>query len=229
LQSKPAKNQKFMKKNIFTTLLISIILTGQAQTGYLPATELQQKELTQKITDFSTQLKTLQCDFVQKKTISILSEEMISEGKMYFKQKDKLRWEYTKPYQYEFVMNGEKLMTNTGTAKNVMNANSSKMFRRISKIIISGIIGSGIFDDSTFTANFFEGAKDYMVALTPKQKELKQMFKEIRISFNKTDNTVNSVEIEELNGDKTLIEMKNKQINKELSDEMFIIKNETSK
>jgi outer membrane lipoprotein-sorting protein len=68
------------------------------------------------------------------------------------------------------------------------------------------------------------GAKDNMVIMVPKQKDIKQIFNEIRLYFNKSDYTVNSVEIEELNGDKTFIEMKNKQINKELSDEIFIIR-----
>ena len=213
-----------MKKSAFILLLISTVIVSYAQTGFTPATESQQKEMTQIITETSANLKTLRCDFVQKKTVSILSEVMISEGRMFFKQKEKLRWEYTKPELYEFVMNGDKVMTYSGNTKNVMNLNSSKMFRKISKIIVSGIIGSGIFDATTFTAKFFVGAKENLVALTPKQKELKQMVKEIRICFNKTDYLVNSVEIEELNGDKTLIEMKNKQINIELSDEVFSVR-----
>jgi outer membrane lipoprotein-sorting protein len=194
-----------------------------AQSGYKPATEEQKKEMTQKISQSTEQLKSLSCYFVQKKTISILSDEMISEGKMFFKQKDKLRWEYTKPYQYEFIMNGDKVMTHAGTTKNVIDVNSSKVFREISKIILSGINGAGIFDSSRFSVKFLTGTKDNMVTLTPKQKELRQMFNEIRICFNKLDYIVNSVEIVELNGDKTFIEMKNKQINKELSDEIFNI------
>ena len=195
-----------------------------AQPDYKPASEAQQKEMMLQITASSEQLKTLRCDFVQRKTISILSDEMVSEGRMFFKQKDKLKWEYTKPYQYEFVMNGDKVMLNSGTTKNVIDVNSSKVFREISKIIVSGINGSGIFDTSRFAAQFKVGTKDNMVILTPKQKELKQMFKEIRLRFNKSDYTVNSVEIEELNGDVTHIEMNNKQINKELNDEIFSIR-----
>lgn len=195
-----------------------------AQPEYKLATEHQQKEMIEKITAASAQLKTLRCDFVQKKTISIISDEMVSEGKMFFKQNDKLRWEYTNPYQYEFVLNGDKVMINSGTTKNVIDVNSSKVFREISKIILSGINGSGIFDSSKFIVQFKVGAKDNMVILTPKQKELKQMFHQIRLRFNKSDYSVNSVEIEELNGDITHIEMKNKQINKELSDEIFTIR-----
>jgi outer membrane lipoprotein-sorting protein len=68
------------------------------------------------------------------------------------------------------------------------------------------------------------GAKENKVILVPKQKEMKEMFNKIHLCFNKTDYTVNSVEIEELNGDTTLIEMKNKQINKGLSDAVFDIR-----
>ena len=210
-----------------TTLLFCLVITSasiSAQSDYKPATETQKKEMMQKITEASEQLKTLRCDFVQKKTISILSDEMVSEGKMSFKQTNKLKWEYTKPYLYEFVMNGDKVMMNSGNTKNVIDVNSSKVFREISKIIVSGINGSGIFDTSKFTAQFKVGAKDNMVILMPKQKELKQMFSAIRLRFNKLDYTVNSVEIEEINGDVTHIEMKNKQINKELSDEVFTIR-----
>ena len=214
-----------MKKlSLFLVCMFGAIAAMFAQSDYKSATEEQQKEMTQKITKATEQLKTLQCDFVQKKAISILADEIISEGRMSFKQPDKLRWEYTKPYQYEFVMNGDKVMINSGTTKNVIEVNSSKMFREISKIIVSGINGAGIFDKSKFTAQFMVGAKDDMAILIPKQKEIKQLFNKIQIRFNKSDYTVNSVEIEELNEDTTFIEMKNKQFNKGLGDEMFDIR-----
>lgn len=204
--------------------MFGVIAEMFAQSGYKPATPAQQQEMMQKISALSEQLKTLHCDFIQKKTISILADEMISEGQISFKQKDKLRWEYTKPYQYEFILNGDKVMINSESTKNVIEVNSSKMFREISKIIVSGVNGSGIFDHSKYTAKFMIGNKNNMVILIPKQKDIKQLFNEIRIYFNLTDYTVDLVEIEELNGDKTFTEMKNKQINKELSDEIFVIR-----
>ena len=214
-----------MKKLLLFLICISgTISVMSAQFGYNPATEAQQKEMIQRITESSEQVKTLRCDFVQKKTISILADVMISEGQLFFKQTDKLCWKYTKPYQYEFVLNADKLMINSEAMKNIIDVNSSKVFREISKIIVSGINGSGIFDQSKFTAKFLVGAKDNMVILAPKQKEIKQLFNKIQICFNKSDYTVNSVEIEELNEDKTLIEMKNKQINKEINDEVFDIR-----
>ncbi len=214
-----------MKKFAFIILCIFCFNSLlSAQTKYSRATDAQRKELIQKITIASEQMKTLCCDFVQKKTLSILADEMISEGHMSYKQKDKLHWEYTKPYQYQFTMNGDKVMINSGKNKNIIDVNSSKIFKEISKIIVSGINGSGIFEQDKFTSKFFVGNTDYQVLLIPKQKELKQLFSNIKLYFNKTDYTVNTVEIEELNGDKTIIQMKNKQINRELSDEIFTIR-----
>ncbi len=217
------KNNKMKKLILIIPCLICFNHLLLAQSKYSPATENQQKELTQKITAASNQMKTLQCDFLQKKTISILADEMNSEGRMLYKQNDKLQWEYTKPYQYKFTMNGDKVMIHSGKNKNIIDVKSSKIFKEISKIIVSGINGSGIFEQDKFTSSFWVGTADYKVALKPKQKELKQLFSNITLYFNKNDYTVNTVEIEESNGDKTTIQMKNKQLNKELKDEIFTI------
>ena len=208
---------------VFLFYVIATISVTFAQSGYKPATEAEQKELIRKISEQSEQLKTLRCDFVQKKTFSILEEELVSEGRMFFKQKNKIRWEYHKPYLFEFVMNGDKIMTNSEGTKNIIDISASKIFSEMSKMIIAGINGSGIFDPAKFSFKFMIGAKDNKVILSPKQKEIKQMFKEITICLSSQDYTVNTVEFEELNGDKTFIIMKNKQINKELNDEIFAI------
>ena len=212
-----------MKNFLLFFCFCGVAFFANAQSDYKPATEPQQQEMIQKITEASEKLNSLRCDFVQKKTISMLSKEMVSEGQMYFKQKDKLKWEYTKPTQFELILNGNQVLTNSGNTKNAMTTNSSKAFRKLSKIILSMINGSGIFDPSMFTAQLMVGTKDNMVILNPTQKEMQQMFSVIRLRFNKSDYTVNVVEMEEKNGDSTRIEMKNKQVNIKLNDEIFTI------
>jgi len=213
-----------MNKKIFLSAICFVITTMSFAQGYRPATPEQQKELMQNITAASKQMKTLQCDFVQKMTISILADEMLSEGKLLFKQDDKLCWEYIKPYRYRFTLNGNKVMISTENNKDIIDVNSNRIFKEISKLIISGINGSGIFEEDKFAARFNVGAHDYQIILTPRQRELRQMFSAVTLTFNKTDYTVNTVEIKELSGDTTLITMKNKQINKEIDDEIFTIR-----
>ena len=213
-----------MKMSIFLSAICFVFTTMVFAQDYRPATREQQKELTQNIAAASKQMKTLQCDFVQKTTISILADEMKSEGKLLFKQDDKLCWEYIKPYRYSFILNGNKVMINSENKKDIIDVNNSKIFKEISKLIVSGINGSGIFEEDKFAAKFNVGTQDYQVILTPKQRELRQLFSSVTLTFNKTDYTVNTVEIKELSGDTTLIVMKNKQINIDIDDEIFVIR-----
>ena len=212
------------KKSIFTCIILFAFTAMALTQNYRPATPEQQKELVQNITVASKQMKTMRCDFVQKKTISILADEMLSEGKLLYKQPDKLCWEYTKPYQYRFTLNGDKVMIGTENNKNIIDVNRSQIFNEISKVIVSSINGSGIFDEDKFSANFNVGTQDFQVALTPKQKELRQMFSSITLTFNRKDYSVDIVEIKEINGDMMHITMKNKRINQELDDEIFDIR-----
>jgi outer membrane lipoprotein carrier protein len=211
------------KKNLFLAVFFVSTTITFAQS-YHSATPEQQKELMQNITATMEQMKTLRGDFVQKKTVSILAEEMLSEGTLLFKQPNKLCWEYTKPYQYRFTLNGNKVMVGAEKDNNVINVGSSRLFKEMSKLIVSFINTSGIFDEGKFTTTFHVGTQDYQVILTPKQKEMKRMFHSMTLTFNKTDYTVNTVEIKEVSDDVTLITMKNKQINVELDDEIFAIR-----
>ena len=214
-----------MKKISILAISIFFVLTKMAPAQvYRPASPEQQKELVQNIAAASKQMKTLRCDFVQKKTITILADEMLSEGTLLFKQADKLCWEYTKPYQYRFMLNGDKVMVGTENTKNIFDVNSSKVFNEISKVIVSSINGSGIFDEDKFTANFKVGAQDFQVTLTPKQRDLRQMFSSITLTFNRKDYSVDSVELVEITDDRMLILMKNKRINQEIGDEIFDIR-----
>jgi len=70
------------KSFVFLFCMVVTMATVFAQADYKPATEEQQKELMRKITESSEQMKSLQCDFEQKKIFSILAEELISEGSM---------------------------------------------------------------------------------------------------------------------------------------------------
>ena len=212
-----------MKKRNFLLTGLCLFATTVFAQNYRPATPEQQRELIRNITAASERTRTLRCDFVQKKTITILADELISEGRLSFKQADKLNWEYIRPYQYRFTMNGDRIMISSGTNNNIIDVNGNKMFKEISNIIISGINGAGIFDHNKFTASFNVGTHDYQIVLTPRQRDLRQMFTTITLHFDKTDFSVNTVEIREASGDSTLITMRNKQINIPLNDEIFAI------
>ncbi|GHT23361.1 hypothetical protein FACS189430_06530 [Bacteroidia bacterium] len=192
---------------------VSCAVNAAAQEGYHIASAQETAEMKKKIETASAALKTLHCDFEQTKTITILAENMVSTGFMTYQQPDVVHWEYAKPYHYVFAMNGNKLSIESGGRKDEIDVNSSKLFKEISAIIVSGINGHDIFNETRFTASYMTGKSGFLAILTPKQKTVKQMFQEVRLFFDPADYTVFMVNIAEASGDQTVIRMKNKKIN----------------
>ena len=211
-----------MNKQIRIVLLVACVFSlDTAAQGYAEATPEQKKVMLEKITASTKQLKSLVCDFEQTKELSILNEKMVSKGKMFYRSDNCVRWEYTSPYTYTFVFNNNKVLMQTGNNRSVIDVKSNNLFQEIVKIMISSINGSGLTDSKSFSTRFFQGTKGWMVALTPQQKEVKQMFSLIKLYFNLTDYSVDCVCMEEKNGDQTIIQLSKKQTNERIENDMF--------
>ncbi|MDR1524175.1 MAG: outer membrane lipoprotein carrier protein LolA [Tannerella sp.] len=207
-----------MKKNVI--LLMGLLLCPVLlQAQYRDATKEQQDEIVSKITRAADGMKTLQGDFIQVKELSFMDDKVTSEGKMYYSRTDKIRWEYTKPYKYVFTMDGKNVRM--GDKTNKVPVSSSKMFSEISKVMIGGVSGSGLVGSADFAAVFMVGKDDYKVILTPKKKEIKDLFSTVQLYVGKEDHRIHSVELMEKSGDKTTITLKNVRINEAISDTIF--------
>ena len=206
----------------YTVLVMGWVLCSASLSAqYQNATEEQKKELISKIVQVSNEMNTMQCDFTQVKELSFMDEKITSEGKMAFKKTNKIRWEYTKPYQWVFSMDGQNVSMTTGGKTNTIPANQSKMFNEISKVMIGGVSGSGLVDSPDFDTQFMVGSNDYKVVLTPKKKEIQDFFSSIQLFVGKADNRIRSVELIDKEGDKTTITLRNMQINATINDELF--------
>ena len=97
-----------MRKILLSCLLV-FLSPCLPMMGQTKLTAEQQKQIVEKIDKASSAMKTMQCDFTQTKRMKMLSKDMQSKGVMYFKRPDKLRWQYTSPYDYTFIMNGDKV------------------------------------------------------------------------------------------------------------------------
>ena len=209
-----------MKKNI--VLLIGLLLcTMSLSAQYQKATEEQKNEVVSKITQASGNMTTMQGDFTQIKELSFMDDKVTSEGKMYYKKSDKIRWEYVKPYKYVFSMDGKNVNLTSGDKTNSVPVKSSKMFGEISRVMTGGISGKGLVDSPDFDSQFMVGKDDYQIILTPKKKEIKDLFSTVQLYVGKSDNRIRSVELVEKSGDKTTITLKNVKINEAIDDKMF--------
>lgn len=200
-----------MKKILFILTLLT------AFNCNLLAQNLTQEQIKQKINQKAAAVKTLQCDFVQTKYMKLLNKKQMSNGKMYYSQPDKLRWEYTSPYKYLFIINGNSVRIKNNNRNDQIDANRNKLFKEIAKIMMDSVVGKCLSDNRSFKTSIADKGNEWVATLLPQRREMKGLFKNIILHFNKSKAMVSTVELIEKNGDKTVIELKNVHLNEAIS------------
>lgn len=71
----------------------------------------------------------------------MLKSSVSSRGKMYYSKPNRLRWEYTSPYRYQFVMNGQTVTMRNARGTSRADVAQSKVFKEITRIMMSSVRG----------------------------------------------------------------------------------------
>lgn len=176
--------------------------------------------------DFSVQnakLTSIKSTFTQEKTLTLLTEKIVSKGDFYFKRADKIKIAYTSPYQYILIINGDQMITKDQQKESHVNTASNKLFRQVNRIIIECVQGT-ILTNKDFTVRIFESQSQFLLKLTPQSKAIKEFFDTINITLDKRDYSVDDIELNEQGGDITLMHFSNKQLNVPITDDVFTLR-----
>ena len=196
--------------------MLVVVLSSWGQTS-------EQTAAIKEISAAAAAIKTMQCDFVQTKTLKMLGDKMVSKGRMCCKQPDKLLWEYVTPYTYTFVLNANKVLLKKGKRNDVIDVNQNKMFREIARIMMSTVVGNCLTDKKEFATTIVSKDNRHIATLTPQKKEMRQMFSKIVLHYDRKAAMVVEVELHEKNGDTTIIELQNVKKNSEVNASVFAV------
>lgn len=208
-------------KKISTILFLLLICSVTSLAAAM--TQQQKQDVITRINKAAAGLKSMNCSFTQTKYLSLLSGKMVLEGKMSYKQSNKLRWEYTSPYQYLFIFNGTKVYVGNKSRKDVIDTQTNKVFKEVARIMMSTVTGTALSNSSDFSIDVADGKSVWKVTLTPKKKEMKKMFTKIELSFNKSNLMIAEINIYEKNNDRTNIRLKNISTNATINESLFAI------
>jgi outer membrane lipoprotein carrier protein len=181
----------------------------------------QQKEILEKVDKSASAASSMQCDFTQTKKMKLLSKEMLSKGVMYFKRPDKLRWQYTTPYDYTFILNGDKVQLKSAKSTKNIDVQGNKMFRQISNIILNSVTGGNLKSSSDFNVEVYKSVEGYFARMYPKKKELKQIYQAIEIYFNPSLTMISTVKMIEKTGDVTIVKLTNSKTGVAIDEKLF--------
>ena len=206
-----------MKRQIYILILSLVALTSVAQTP-------QERQAIQQVSRAAAAIKTMQADFVQTKHLRMLGDKMVSRGRMCYQQSDRLRWEYTKPYAYTLILNGNSVMMSKGGHRDVVDVNRNKVFREIAQMMMSSVVGTCLTDSKRFKVSMTVDKQTCTATLLPQKKDVKAMFTRIVLVFNRKTAVVSKVIMYEKNGDRTEITLDNVRIGAAVSPTEFTIK-----
>ncbi len=215
---------KIHKRNIFLTVLACVfILSTKAQPAGF-TTMKNTGGFKQKLTQVNQKTQTIQSDFVQEKHLDVFAEDIVSKGKFWYKKHNKLRWQYTHPFNYLIVINGENISIKDDKKVNRFNSSSNKVFKQVNQMMTDIIQGNIFSNTGDFSFNYFENATHFLVIMSPKSKDMKEFLQKINVYFDKNDLSVSRLTMDELSGDYTNITFTNKKMNQAISDEKFIVR-----
>lgn len=210
-----------MKRIIFAVLLLSSCLgLGAQQLQSVPAR--QQAQMFQTINAAASKITSITSSFTQVKTISFLNDKVRSMGNLYFTNQQQLRWEYISPYQYTFIINGEKVHIKNGKRSQTIDVKSSQMFKSIARMMMNSITGRNLMDNHDFTSRLYLQGREWVAIMTPRRSQIKKMFKSVTLYFNEQHSMVSRVVMTEPSGDTTVITLSNVKINATIPEQIFV-------
>lgn len=202
---------------LFSFLFFCFLLKGFAQEQKMTSAEVTsfQKAMTN-----ATQVKTLTADFTQYKKVNYVKNELVSSGKFYVKNPDKLAWFYKSPAPYTMIFKDKKMFLEERGKKKTMDLSRNKQFEKISQAIQLNMSGSA-YKDTEFSPSYYQTAKHYILKLDPIAKDVKKSMKQLVLFFDKTNQLVSEIKLIDNANSVTRYVFTNQRINGALADSIF--------
>ena len=203
--------------------MLSIVFVALGMTSFAQTqlSENQSKTVMTTLTEAATAMQTLQCRFVQQKTSSMLAEPTVSEGTMHYASPDRLRWEYTSPYAFALIVDGEKIVRVADGKAEELDAKSGRMYQGLVNVILGSASGKNLFGATMFDIVLFDDGDFWKVDMTPKRRDMKRMFSQLVFRFDKKTNTISRVEMKDAGGDQTEIRFEGIVLNEMIDKQIF--------
>ena len=201
----------------FISLFLIFIVPVFAQRQSLQNKE----EWIERINKETQNILSLQADFEQQKVMSFLEEPIIAKGQFWFKQKDKIRWEYISPYSYIIIMDNGVLKVKDNGDEYTTDLSSNKVFQQMNSLISGSIQGDLLNNAQDYSFEFYETDKYIVVHLNPIDEQLSAYLDYMEMSFDKEQLDMQILLMHEPSGDYTKMVFSNRQVNQNISDDVF--------
>lgn len=165
-----------MKRMIIFAATLLIACAAYAQ-DFRQASPEESAEILSKVELSPSEQGSMKCDFVQTRHSALLTEDLVSKGKLTINAPKTLVWEVTSPYK----------------SVSQVALDSDKRLAAMSR-------------KNDFSKTVYVSDKEYKIVLVPLKRDMKQLFSKIEATVLRSSGDVRKVVMLDAAGDSTTIE-----------------------
>lgn len=167
----------------------------------------------------ANKVESIRADFVQEKHLPILARPLVSEGRLFYRRPDALRWEYTAPVKSVLLLHGGEARRFVQTDGKVVQDDGASL-RAMQFVMpeISGWFAGRFQDNPLFEATLQPGGR---ILLVPKEAGMGRFIQRIEIFLSDRPGMIDQVLIFESEDAFTRMRFNNTQVNPALDERLF--------
>jgi len=201
-------------RRVLLLLLVVIFLGSSVWAGNDLDSILKEMDKRQR------EIKDLKANFSQEKILELLEEKLISQGKMKYKKPDRMSWEYFEPDPLLMIIKGKGMWLYYPDMKVAEKYDLERAGETLGLFV--GFGKSVEYLKKNYRIRLLEEKKDfYCLELIPRREEELRYLSKIILWVNTKEYWPVKTKIFEPNGDTTLIEFKDIEINTKIPDSEF--------
>lgn len=189
---------------IFFALVAPVLVQAQA----LPSSD---KELLELIAGKSASLSSFSADFIQEREVTILTDKQISRGHIQYRNDGRILWRYDSPSSYQMAFTTEDIRITRDGKTEVTSLSENPLMAQLRKLLLGVMSGEKITETDGFDVTVQRGAKEIVMSLVPKQRQLRKLFSSMEMRFTTADLLVSGIVMNEPDGSSTSITFTNRK------------------
>ena len=212
-----------MRSTFIGGLLLCLLIHSLSWAQPKGFSQASKGEVEKRLEKAHQAINSIQSDFKQIKTMSVLSDKVVSTGLFYFKKQDKIRIEYKQPYYYLMVLNRGQMMVKDEKKSTQVTGKQAKMVQQMNQLILDCFQGT-ILSNPQFKSETYASNDQYWLSLLPLNGEVKNFFQSLELTIDKKTLAVTRLVMKEKDGDQTDMLFSNIQNNVNLNETLFKVR-----
>ncbi len=196
-------------------LRISVVFFSAIMiSGSLYAQTAAEKAAFDKVVASACSMKNMTADFTETKHLDMLSQDVVTKGKLWYMAPSYMRWEYDN-LNYGVYNPKTAYMVKDGQRNGALSRGFSQAGRMITQLM--GGLGQNLKD---YEISYVKEGKDLKVTAVPVQERYRNYVESIEMKFDASLSIIKSFEIKSPSGF-TLITFSDVKINTDIDTQLF--------